>query len=103
MGHGLLEHLMVRYGRIIKPIIGQAKTEFRDYYDPIFLTSKSFKRIEDAMQLASDMKLTWQTEQIIQQRYIQMKKCGTYKYECKEWMKKYGLANIWDNLTTNFT
>ena len=64
--------------------------------------SKSFKRIEDAVQLMDDAKFLWQPEQILQKSYVQMKKYGIYKDECKEWMKKNELEKTWENFKTLF-
>ena len=65
--------------------------------------SKLFKRIEDTVQIADDTKFPWQPEKILQQIYGQIKKCGIYKYERKEWTEKDELPKTWENFKTHFT
>ena len=61
-GHELIEYLMVWYRNIAKPINGQEKSEFREDYNPILPISKSFKRVEDTVQLADNAIFSWQPE-----------------------------------------
>ena len=65
--------------------------------------SKYLKRMEDDVQLADDTKFPWQPKQILHKTYVQIKECGIYKDECKEWLNKYEVNQTWDNFKTHFT
>ena len=92
-----MEYLVVKYGKISKPIKEQAKSKFIWEYDPNLPISEYFKSIYDAMQIADDANFPWQTEQILYQTCREMGKWGIYKDECKDWLNKKYVDQTWDN------
>ena len=55
------------------------------------------------MQLADNAKFPLQPEQIFNQTYGKMEKCGIWKYKCREWLKKYEVDQTWYKFKTHFT
>ena len=54
-----MQHLMGQYNKLTESTKKRAEGEFAEEYNPSLLILWYFGRIEDAVQLVNDTKITW--------------------------------------------
>lgn len=102
-GQQMIQHLMRRYGKISESDKARCKAEFASNYDPDRSIACYWKMMDDTTQLADDAGIPFSAAQILQQATFQMKKCGLYKDEMKEWKRKPVDEQTWANFKTHFS
>ena len=98
----ILDHLLRRYSKITTANLDHNKKQMDDPYDPSDPIDTYFKRIDNAVQFASDGDIPFTQKQIMQTAYHAIFATGLYVDACKIWRNKPEHEKTWNALKTYF-
>ena len=98
----ILDHLLRRYGKITAANLDHNKKQMDDPYNPSEPIDNYFKRIDNAVQFASNGDIPFTQKQIMQTAYHAIFATGLYVDACKIWRNKPEHNKTWTALKTYF-
>lgn len=98
----LLQHLYDTYGNITALDIQDNHVNLNKPHDPNLPIDTLFKQVEDAGDFAAVAGAPFSDRQILDSAYLLMLGTQAYIDECKDWIRRLIVDQIWANFQTTF-
>lgn len=98
----ILDWLLQRYGKISAADLQDNKTRFNEPIDTSQPVSVYFKKMDEAVQFASDGNTPFNDNDIVETAYFAFQQTGLYLLPCKEWRRRPDNQKTWLNFKQFF-